>query len=141
MDALLRWDPLRTENNLLSRGSEYVPRFDVKETKNAYVLRADLPGVKEEDVDLSLNGTLLTISGKREEEHREEGDQYYSVERSSGSFSRSFQLPEGIEAANITADLKSGVLTVQIPKRPEAQPRKITVGKGTGTPNAGAAKA
>lgn len=129
MDALLRWDPYRGDNNLLSRGSEYTPKFDVKETKHAYVLRADLPGVKEEDVDLSLNGNLLTVSGKRDDERREEGEQYYSVERSYGTFSRSFSLPDGIDAAGISADLKSGVLTVQIPKRPEAQPRKITLGK------------
>ena len=140
MDALLRWDPLRTENNLLSRGGEYVPRFDVKETKNGYVLRADLPGVKEEDVDVSLHGNMLTVSGKREDEQREEGDQYYSIERSSGTFSRSFQLPDGIEAGTISADLKSGVLTVKIPKRPEAQPRKIALGKGDAG-NAGTAKA
>jgi HSP20 family protein len=139
MDALLRWDPYRGENNLLSRGGEYMPKFDVKENKNAYVLRADVPGVKEEDIDLSLNGNLLTVSGKRDDERREEGEQYYSVERSYGTFSRSFSLPDGIDASAISADLKSGVLTVQIPKRPEAQPRKITLSKSgetTGTAKA-----
>ena len=129
MDAFLRWDPFRSEGNLLSRGGEYMPHFDVKENKGAYVLTADLPGVKEEDVDVSLNGNLLTVSGKREDERREEGEQYYSVERSHGTFSRSFSLPDGIDGGGISADLKSGVLTVQIPKRPESQPRKITLGK------------
>ena len=138
MDAILRWDPLRSDNGLLSRGGEYVPRFDVKETKGAYVLRADLPGVKEEDVDVSVNGSLLTVAGKREDERREEEDQYYSVERSYGTFARSFSLPDGIDSGSITADLKSGVLTVQIPKRPEAQPRKISLGK---TNETGTAKA
>lgn len=133
MDAFLRWDPFRGENSLLSRGGgEFVPRFDVKESKNHYVVRADLPGVKDDDVDVSVNGNLLTISGKRDDEHREEGDQYYSVERSHGSFSRSFSMPDGIDGEGITADLKAGVLTVQIPKRPEAQPRKITLGKNGG---------
>jgi HSP20 family protein len=142
MDALLRWDPLHSENNLLSRGGEYVPRFDVKEAKNSYVLRADLPGVKEEDVEVSVNGSLLTVAGKREDERRDEGEQYYSVERSYGTFSRSFSLPDGIDAAGISADLKSGVLTVQIPKRPEAQPRKISLGKNAGSTNdTGTAKA
>jgi HSP20 family protein len=139
MDALLRWDPSRGDNNLLSHGGEFMPKFDVKENKRAYVLRADLPGVKDEDVDLSLNGNLLTVSGKRDDERREEGEQYYSVERSYGTFSRSFSLPDGIDAGGISADLKSGVLTVQIPKRPEAQPRKITLGKAgetTGTAKA-----
>lgn len=140
MDAFLRWDPFRGENNnLLSRGGEFSPRFDVKENKNAYVLHGDLPGVKDEHVDVSLNGNLLTVSGKREDEHREESDQYYSVERSYGTFSRSFALPEGIDSGAITADLKNGVLTVQIPKRPESQPRKISLGKGNDT--GGAAKA
>jgi HSP20 family protein len=139
MDAFLRWDPFRGDNSLLSRGGEFVPRFDVKETKNHYELRADLPGVKEEDVDVSVNGNLLTVSGKREDEHREEGEQYYSVERSHGSFSRSFSMPDGIDSGSITAELKAGVLTVQIPKRPEAQPRKITLGKSGD--NSGGAKA
>jgi HSP20 family protein len=130
MDAFLRWDPFRGENSLLSRGGEFVPRFDVKEGKNTYVVRADLPGVKDDDVDVSVNGNLLTISGKRDDEHREDGDQYYSVERSYGTFSRSFAMPDGIDGEGITAELKAGVLTVQIPKRPEAQPRKIALGKG-----------
>lgn len=129
MDAFLRWDPFRSEGNLLSHSGEYTPHFDVKENKSAYVLTADLPGVKDEDVDVSLNGNFLTVSGKREDERREEGDQYYAVERSHGTFSRSFSLPEGIDGEGISADLKSGVLTVQIPKRPESQPRKISVGK------------
>ena len=129
MAAFLRCDPFRSEGNLLSRGGEYMPHFDVKENKGAYVLTADLPGVKDEDVDVSLNGNLLTVSGKREDERREDGEQYYSVERSHGTFSRSFSLPDGIDGGAISADLKSGVLTVQIPKRPESQPRKITVGK------------
>ena len=86
---------------------------------------------------VSLNGNLLTVSGKREEEHREEGEQYYALERSSGSFTRSFSLPDGIDGDNISADLKGGVLTIQIPKRPEAQPKKITLSKS----DAGGAKA
>lgn len=129
MDAFLRWDPFRSEHALLATGGEFTARFDVKEAKDAYVLRADLPGVKEEAVDVSLNGNLLTISGKRDEENREEGDQYFALERTHGSFTRSFALPDNVDAEGISADLKSGVLTVKIPKKPEAQPRKISVGK------------
>ena len=132
MDALLRWDPFRGEWGGLGQGGEFAPRFDVKETKDAYVIKADLPGVKEEQVDVSLSGNLLTINGKREEEHREEGENYYAMERSSGSFARSFTLPENVDAEGVSADLKSGVLTVQIPKRPESQPKKIAIGKGEG---------
>jgi HSP20 family protein len=129
MDAFLRLDPLRVENGLVSRSGEFVPRFDVKETKAAYELRADVPGVKEEDIELSLNGNLLTVSGKREIEQREEGDQYFSVERSFGTFSRSFSLPDNVDVEHISADLRTGVLMVQIPKKPEAQPKKISIGK------------
>lgn len=131
MDALLRWDPFREEYaNLASSALQFTPRFDVKETKDAYVLKADLPGVKDDDVQVSLNGNMLSISGKKEEEHKEEGEQYYAMERSYGAFSRSFTLPDGADGEHVTADLKNGVLTLQIPKRPEAQPKKITIGKG-----------
>src|SRR6266536_2934853 len=71
MDALLRWDPFRGDWGGLIQSMEFVPRFDVKETKDAYVINADPPGVKDEELDVSLSGNLLTISGKREEEHRE----------------------------------------------------------------------
>ena len=130
MDALLRWDPLRGEWGGFGQSVEFVPRFDVKETKDAYVISADLPGVKDEDLNVSLNGNLLTISGTREEEHREEGESYYAMERSHGSFARSFTMPDGVDGESVTADLKQGVLTVRIPKKPEAQPKRIAIGKG-----------
>jgi HSP20 family protein len=127
MDALLRWDPFRGE---LGGGNlEFVPRFDVKETKDAYVIQADLPGVKDEQLEVSLSGNLLTISGHREEEHREEGESYYTVERSHGNFVRSFTMPDGVDSENVNADLDAGVLTVHIPKKPEVQPKKIAIGK------------
>jgi HSP20 family protein len=130
MDALLRWDPFRGDWGGFNQNLDFIPRFDVKEIKDAYVIKADLPGVKDEDVDVSLSGNLLTISGKREEEHREEGESYYAMERSSGNFARSFTMPDGVDAASVTAELKNGVLMVQIPKKPEAQPRRIAIGKG-----------
>ncbi len=131
MDALLRWDPLGGEiGSLAGMGGDFLVRFDVKEIKDAYVLKADMPGVKEEDLDISLNGNLLTIHGKREAEAKEEGEQYYAVERSYGTFSRSFSLPDSVDGEHVTADLRNGVLTVHVPKRPEAQPKKIAIGKG-----------
>jgi HSP20 family protein len=96
--------------------------------------------VKEEDIELSLNGNLLTVSGKREVEKREEGDQYFSVERSFGTFSRSFSLPDNVDVDHISADLRNGVLTAQIPKKPEAQPKKISIGKRSSS-DGGQAKA
>jgi HSP20 family protein len=130
MDALLRWDPLRGEWGGFGQSVEFVPRFDVKETKDAYVISADLPGVKDEDLNVSLNGNLLTISGTREEEHQEAGESYYAMERSHGSFARSFTMPDGVDGDSVTADLKQGVLTLRIPKKPEAQPKRIAIGKG-----------
>jgi HSP20 family protein len=131
MDALLRWDPLRGgEWGVATSGPEFTPRFDVKEAKDGYVIKADLPGVRDEDLDISLNGNLLTISGKRDEDHREEGEAYYAMERSHGGFARSFTMPESVDSDGVTADLKNGVLTVRIPKKPEAQPRRIAIGKG-----------
>lgn len=131
MDALLRWDPLRGgEWGGVAAAPAFVPRFDVKETKEAYVIKADLPGVKDDELDVSLNGNLLSISGKREPDRYEDGDAYHAIERSYGSFSRSFTMPESVDGAAVTADLKSGVLTVLIPKKAEAQPRRIAIGKG-----------
>jgi HSP20 family protein len=132
IDALLRWDPLRSDWNGFAPAGEFLPRFEVKETPNSYVINAELPGVKEEDVDVSLNGRQLTITVKREEERREDGEQYHAAERSYGTFARSFSLPDSVDAEGVRADLKSGVLTVQIPKRPEAQPKKIAIGRGGG---------
>jgi HSP20 family protein len=140
MDALLRWDPLRGEGGGYSQG-DFTPRFDIKETKNAFVIKADLPGIKDEDLNISLTGSQLTVSGKREEERREEGEHHYMVERSSGNFSRVFSLPEGVDADAVSADLKNGVLTLQIPKRPEAQPKRISIGRGEGSAEANAGKA
>jgi HSP20 family protein len=130
MDALLRWDPFRGDWGGFNQNLDFIPRFDVKEIKDAYVIKADLPGVTDEDLDVSLSGNLLTISGKREEEYREEGASYYAMERSFGHFARSFTMPDGVDGTSVTAELKNGVLTVQIPKKPEAQPRRIAIGKG-----------
>ena len=131
MDTLLRWDPFRYDTGLGFRpGSDFTPRFDVKEAKDAYVIKADLPGVKQDGVEVSVNGSMLTVSGKREDEQRTEGKQYFTLERSYGTFSRSFSLPDTADAQNVSADLKDGVLVINVPKRPEAQPKKIAIGQG-----------
>jgi len=130
MDALLRWDPFRDDGGGLTQGGDFTARFDVKETKDAYVIKADLPGVKEDDLEVSLNGSMLTIRGKREEERKQEGENYYAIERSSGSFTRSFTLPDTADSDNVAADLKDGVLEVRLPKKAEAQPKRISVGTG-----------
>jgi HSP20 family protein len=130
MRDVLRWDPFRELE--AAAGGDYglfAPSFDVKENKEGYVFRADLPGVREDDLEISLTGNRLAISGKREQEKHEQGDTYYATERSYGSFSRAFTLPDGTDADSVKAELKNGVLQVIVPKKPEVQPRKITIGK------------
>jgi len=145
MQELMNWDPFEAMTQLLggSRGAvpSFVPAFEVKETQDAFVFKADLPGVQEKDLDISLTGDRLVVSGKRESEKREENERYFAFERSFGSFSRAFTLPEGVDANNIAADMKDGVLHLRLPKLPEVQPKRIKVGVGGGTPNAEKPKA
>lgn len=128
---LLRWDPFREMSVLPDEQEAYFyPAFDVRETKDTYLLKADLPGIRDADLEIGVTGNRLSVSGKREAEERHEGENFYSLERSYGSFSRTFTLPDGVDADAIRADLKDGVLTLVLPKRPESQPKRITVGKG-----------
>lgn len=122
---MMHWDPFRELEVVGTRAVAFVPAFEVKETKDEYVFRADMPGIKEKDLEISLTGNRLTVSGKREEEKREEGERYYTYERSYGSFSRSFTLPEGTDPEHVRAELKDGVLTLGIAKKPEVKPKKI----------------
>lgn len=125
----LSWEPFREAEASAVDKRTFSPRFDVKEAKDAYVFRADLPGVKQENIEISLTGNLLSVSGHREEDRREQSDTSYASERAYGSFSRSFTLPEGVDGENVTADLKEGVLALTVPKKSEVQPRRITIGK------------
>ena len=130
MRELLRWDPFGEMLPSMEPGLEqFMPQFEVKETKDAYVFKADLPGISEDQIDISLTGNRLTVSGRRESEERREDERFYAYERSYGSFSRSFTLPEGVDSDNVRASMDKGVLSVEIPKKPEAQPKKITVGE------------
>ncbi len=143
MRDLLRWDPFREVEAVRGAADDrgFTPTFDVTETKDAYLFRADLPGVKEQDLEISLTGTRLSISGHREQERHEQGDTFYASERSYGSFTRSFTLPEGVDGENVAAELKSGVLTLTVPKKPEVQPKKIAIGTGNKAPKGESAKA
>jgi len=122
---LMGWDPFRELGVVGSRSLAFVPSFEVKETKEGYVFKADLPGIKEKDLDISLTGNRLTVSGKREEEQRKEEERYFTYERSYGTFSRSFTLPEGIDGDSVLAELKDGELTLTLAKKPEVKARKI----------------
>jgi len=135
------WDPFRAARQLLgwdpfaafSSGAPelapemFAPAFDIKETKEGFVFKADLPGVKDHDLDIKLTDNRLTISGKRETEKTDKSDTYYAYERSFGSFSRAFTLPQGVDSNRVKADLKDGVLTLELPRKPEAQPKRIPV--------------
>jgi HSP20 family protein len=130
MDMLLRWGPFGSQMSRSTLGAgEFNPRFDATELETGYVIRGDLPGVKEEDVEVSLAGNLLTISGRRDEEQSSEGRPYLAIERAQGSFARTLSLPDDVDSEGLTADLEDGVLTVRVPKRPEAQAKKIQIGK------------
>jgi HSP20 family protein len=126
---LLSWDPFKDLSTpMMSRAPErFSPSFDVKETKDAYVFRADVPGVKESDLEVNLTGNRMTVSGRREAEKEEKNETYYAFERSSGSFMRSFTLPQGVDVDHVKAELKAGVLTIAVPKLPEVQPKKIAI--------------
>jgi len=128
MRDFMRWDPYREIGFLNEPVNSFLPSFDVKETADSYVFTADMPGIRKEDLDIQLAGNRLTISGKRESESSQEEGRVYSQERSYGTFSRSFTLPEEVESAKVVAELRDGVLHLMVPKSPEVRPRKISVG-------------
>ncbi len=122
---LLSWDPFFTGRP----ASAFSPAFEVKETTDAFVLKADLPGVAEADLDIGVHNNVLSVSGTRAAEERKEGESYAVYERQFGSFSRSFSLPDMADGERIEAKLDHGVLTLTIAKKAAAQPRKIALKK------------
>ena len=144
--ALVRWEPARELDSLQSevnrvfdaffgsgtgtRARRWVPAMDLVETDDHLVLRADLPGLERDDVNIEVKDGMLTVSGERRADHEEKSEGYYRVERAFGSFSRSMTLPEGIDAESIAADFDKGVLEVRIPKPQERQPHRVEIGAG-----------
>jgi HSP20 family protein len=146
--TIVRWEPLRefsTLQNEMNRlfntvfdaptagngGStlrRWMPAMDLVETADSFVLRADLPGLTEDDVKIEFDDGTLTVSGERKSEHEAKGEGYYRVERAFGSFSRSLTLPQGIDPEAVTASFDRGVLEVSIPKPEERKPRRIEIG-------------
>ena len=127
MRNLLRWDPFRELDYGFDVQSPFTPSFDIRETPEAYVFEADMPGIKREDLDLNLTGNRITITGRREARERREGENLFISERSHGSFTRSFNLPDGVDGAKVSAELKDGVLTLTLAKVPEVQPKRIQI--------------
>jgi HSP20 family protein len=146
--ALTRYEPwgltrefdrfARDLNNLLDRRahgddatqaatSDWAPAVDIKEEADHYLIQADLPGVKPEDVDVTMEKGVLVIKGQRNAETKEERDNYKRVERVRGTFYRSFALPDTADVERISARSNHGVLEITIPKQPVVQPRKIEI--------------
>jgi len=145
--TIVRWEPLREINSLQSEmnrlfntvfdtpsnGSgnvlrRWMPAMDLVESGDHFVLRADLPGMGEDDVNIEFEDGTLTVSGERKAEHEDSNEGFHRVERSFGSFSRSLTLPQGIDPEAVTASFDRGVLEIRIPKPEDRKPRRITIG-------------
>jgi HSP20 family protein len=154
--ALIRWEPTRelaTIQNEMNRlfstffdesgrtgGTtggvrRWIPAMDLVESENDFILRADLPGLSEGDVNIELEDNVLTISGERKAAHEDRKEGYYRVERAYGAFSRSLTLPEGIDPGKVQASFDRGVLQVTIPKPEQRKPRKVTIAATPATGN------
>lgn len=141
--ALIRWEPVpmnRLFNTLFDTPTiqaaparRFAPATDLIESDTHYVLRADLPGMSEQDVNVELDGRILTVSGERKSEHEDRKQGYHRVERSYGSFRRSVRLPEGVEADAITATFDKGVLEISVAKPEQPQPHKVQITVATST--------
>jgi HSP20 family protein len=145
MTTITRWDPFRDVSSFrdqmnrlfedtFSRGrasdsalTPWAPAVDIYETENELVIRADLPDIEEKDLDIRIENNMLTLRGERKFEQTVSEDNYLRVERSYGAFSRSFSLPNTVNAEAIQAEYRNGVLTVRMPKREESKPRQIKV--------------
>jgi HSP20 family protein len=112
----------------------WIPAMDLIEAGEHFVLKADLPGMTESDVNIEIENNVLTISGERKTEHEEKHEGYYRLERATGAFARSLTLPEGIDADAVQATFGNGVLEVRVPKPVQAQPRKVQIGVGGAEP-------
>ena len=144
--TIVRWEPLRELGTLQSEMNRlfntvfdgptpsgttmrrWMPPMDLVEAGEEFVLRADLPGLGEDDVKIELEDSTLTISGERKAEHEGQGEGFYRVERATGAFSRSLTLPKGVDPEAVSARFDRGVLEVRIPKPAERKPRRISIG-------------
>ena len=117
-----------------SLGGAWYPKVDVFENTDTLVIEAELPGMKRDDFELSFENNVLTLKGERRFEKKDESDNYHRVERSYGSFTRSFTLPSSVTAEGASAEFDNGILTVSLPKREETKARKIEIMGGDAEP-------
>ena len=144
---LVRWEPFEGLSRLHSRINDlfdenagraralpsapagaWLPPLDILESKDAYLLHAELPGMKKEDFNLEVNDGTLTLSGERKPENLSNGVEYHRSERVHGKFSRSFYLPQTVKQDGIKATYRDGILEIHVPKVEEAKPRQIAIG-------------
>jgi len=121
--------PVRTDDSALTT---WAPSVDIYETENELVIKADLPELNEKDIDICVENNMLTIRGERKFEQKVKEENYLRIERSYGSFSRSFSLPNTVNTEAIKAEYKHGVLTVELPKRAESKPKQVKVNVANG---------
>ena len=121
--------PARAENGVreLMTITEWQPSVDIIEDEKEYLVKADLPDLKKEDVKVTIEDNVLTITGERKFEKEEKGKKYHRLERAYGNFLRSFTLPPGAEGAKVVAEFKDGVLKVHLPKTEKAKQRSMEV--------------
>jgi HSP20 family protein len=141
---LIRWDPFRELGGLHTRLNRllgetparfddegllttWAPPVDIQETEQEYVVKADLPDTKKDDVKVELNNGVLTVKGERKQEKEEKGKQFHRIERAYGEFVRRFVLPTEVDGTKVVADFKDGVLTVHLPKTAAVKPQAIEV--------------
>lgn len=115
-----RWDVLESTG-------EWAPKVDMSETKDAIVVTAEIPGVEQKDINVSLQDGVLTLKGEKHHEKEEKDEKYHRVERSWGAFTRSFRLPAAVESDKVAATFKDGTLTIKLPKAPGAKGTTIPV--------------
>jgi HSP20 family protein len=148
--TLVRWDPFRELEDMSERlnrvftrpasrtsgGKEqltvadWIPTVDISETDGEYLIKAELPEVKKEDVKVTVEDGVLTLQGERRQEKEEKDKRYHRVERSYGSFVRSFTLPESVDESGVKAEYKDGVLNLHLPKSEKVKPKAIEVKVG-----------
>jgi HSP20 family protein len=121
-DSFFGMTPAQSE-----RGAVWSPAVNVREDDSNFYIEAELPGMSKEDIDLEIEQNSLCIKGDRKFEKKEEGENYHFVERSYGSFYRSFTLPSNVDAEAISAEYKDGVLQVTVPKKEEVKPKKVDI--------------
>ena len=124
--TIVRWDPFRDFG--FTTGNSWVPPVDIYQTgEHELVLKAELPDLSREEIDITVENFVLTLKGEKKLATEVKEEQFHHIERSYGSFSRSFSLPRTVDASKVSADYKNGVLTVRLPLREEAKPRQIKV--------------